>query len=163
MWSVPDGRGVDGPRVDGARVDAPHVVDVSVWGKVRSQPPDDPAGLAAWFDRMILRGFVVLTPTIRHEVLSSARSGDAYLAQAMALADMRMLRLDTATVLRADELQRSLAARSHHRGVEPADLLAAAAAIEAGVPLLHYDHDFELIAEVSDLDARWFVPRGSLP
>ena len=44
----------------------------------------------------------------------------------------------------------------------PADLLIAAAAEAAGVPLLHYDRDYERIGRVTDLDQRWFVADGSL-
>ena len=37
------------------------------------------------------------------------------------------------------------------------------AALEAaGVPVLHYDADFDLITEVSGIDTRWVRPRGSL-
>lgn len=32
----------------------------------------------------------------------------------------------------------------------------------ANLILLHYDHDFELIAEVTDQPAEWVVARGSV-
>jgi predicted nucleic acid-binding protein len=64
---------------------------------------------------------------------------------------------------RARTVQALLAARTEHRGVPPQDLLIAAAAEAAGVPLLHYDHDYELIAGVTGQPMRWLVPRGSLP
>ena len=43
-----------------------------------------------------------------------------------------------------------------------ADLLIAAAAEAAGVPVLHYDGDFDLITEASGIDTRWVRPRGTL-
>lgn len=44
----------------------------------------------------------------------------------------------------------------------PADLLLAAAAETAGVPLVHYDRDYERIAAVTGLQQMWFVGDGLL-
>jgi predicted nucleic acid-binding protein len=46
--------------------------------------------------------------------------------------------------------------------VPPADLVIAAAAESAGIPVLHYDHDHDLISAVTGQATRWLVPRGSL-
>jgi hypothetical protein len=46
--------------------------------------------------------------------------------------------------------------------VPPQDLLIAAAAESAGVPVLHYDRHFELIAEVTGQPVRAIAPLGSL-
>lgn len=43
------------------------------------------------------------------------------------------------------------------------DLLIAACAEEAGLPLLHYDHDYDLIAGVTGQRCTWLLPTGSLP
>lgn len=50
----------------------------------------------------------------------------------------------------------------HHRQVGVADLLIAAAAELAELPVLHYDRDFELIAEVTGQPVRALAPPGSL-
>ena len=50
----------------------------------------------------------------------------------------------------------------HHRRVKRPDLLIAAAAESADVPLLHYDADFDVIAEITGQPTRWIAPRGSL-
>lgn len=50
----------------------------------------------------------------------------------------------------------------HQRQVGHADLLIAAAAEAAGVPVLHYDGDFDLITQVAGIDTRWVRPKGSL-
>ncbi len=60
-------------------------------------------------------------------------------------------------------MQQLLAAQGQHRGIPPADLLIAAAAESAQVPLLHYDHDFDLIAGVTGQPVRWLLPAGTLP
>jgi predicted nucleic acid-binding protein len=63
---------------------------------------------------------------------------------------------------RARELQSLLAAGGDHRRVQPVDLLLGAGAEQAGVPLVHYDRDYERIARVCALRQLWFVPDGSL-
>ena len=50
----------------------------------------------------------------------------------------------------------------HHRRVALPDLLIAAAAELAELPVLHYDRDFELIAEVTGQPVRPIAPLGSL-
>ena len=64
-------------------------------------------------------------------------------------------------VRRARQVQRLLAARSQ-RGRKVPDLLIAAAAEEAGLTLLHYDNDFELIAKVTGQVCQWVVPPGTV-
>jgi predicted nucleic acid-binding protein len=63
---------------------------------------------------------------------------------------------------RAREVQLLLGAAGDHRRVPPADLLIAAAAELASVPVVHYDRDYERIAAVTGQQQRWFVPDGSL-
>lgn len=55
-----------------------------------------------------------------------------------------------------------LASAGTHRAIPPAAVLIAAAAESAGVELVHYDHDYERIAGVTALQARWLVPNGTL-
>jgi hypothetical protein len=40
--------------------------------------------------------------------------------------------------------------------------LIGAAAEQAGVPLVHYDRDYERLGRVSTLEQYWFVPDGTL-
>jgi predicted nucleic acid-binding protein len=65
---------------------------------------------------------------------------------------------------RALDVCHELAARGplHHRQVPAADLLVAAAAESAGIPVLHYDRHFEVIAEVTGQPVRALAPLGSL-
>ena len=60
-------------------------------------------------------------------------------------------------------VQDRLAQRSHHRGAKIADLLIAAAAEAVGLAVLHYDHDFDLIVDVTGQQAEWIVPAGTIP
>lgn len=64
--------------------------------------------------------------------------------------------------LRARELQISLAKNGDHRRVPPVELLIGCAAETAGVPLVHYDRDYERLAKVSSLRHHWLLPEGAL-
>ncbi len=82
---------------------------------------------------------------------------------------MRELRLawpfvpmDQTVLDRAVEVQDALADRSQQRGAKIADLLIAAAAEAAGLVVLHYDHDFEVIADVTGQSTEWIVPPGTV-
>lgn len=62
---------------------------------------------------------------------------------------------------RALQVQRTLAA-SGHRGRKVPDLIVAAVAEEHNVTILHYDSDFDLIAEATGQPTEWVVPRGTI-
>jgi predicted nucleic acid-binding protein len=48
------------------------------------------------------------------------------------------------------------------RSVEDPDLLIAAAAERAGLPLVHDDTHCDTIADITRQPVRWVAPRGSL-
>lgn len=62
---------------------------------------------------------------------------------------------------RAIEVQNELARRGLHRGVPLPDLVIAATAERHGATVLHYDADFDVIAEVTGQPVQWVVPRGT--
>ena len=61
-------------------------------------------------------------------------------------------------------MQRSLSEIGglHHRSVNIADLLIAAAAELSGSVVWHYDEDFDRISAVTHQPTEWIAPRGSL-
>ena len=71
--------------------------------------------------------------------------------------------MDQQVLDRAMTVQDMLAGRSHQRGAKIADLLVAAAAEVAGLVVLHYDHDFDLIADVTGQPTEWILPAGTIP
>jgi predicted nucleic acid-binding protein len=80
------------------------------------------------------------------------------------MADLSVFELVETTadhVRRARQVQRLLASRNQ-RGRKVPDLLIAAAAEQAGLTLLHYDNDFELIGSVTGQICQWVVPAGSI-
>ena len=80
------------------------------------------------------------------------------------MADLAVFELVETTsehVRRARQVQRLLASRSQ-RGRKIPDLLIAAAAEQAGLTVLHYDADFDIIAKVTGQNCQWVVPAGSI-
>ncbi|HZI38908.1 MAG TPA: PIN domain-containing protein [Acidimicrobiia bacterium] len=71
--------------------------------------------------------------------------------------------MDQSVLDRAVVVQDALAAQSQQRGAKIADLLIAAAAEAAGIVVLHYDRDFDLIAGVTSQPTEWIVPPGTVP
>ncbi|MDY7103207.1 MAG: PIN domain-containing protein [Actinomycetota bacterium] len=73
-----------------------------------------------------------------------------------------LVSMDQAVLDRAVEVKDRLAARSQQRGAKIADLFIAAAAEAAGLVVLHYDRDFELIATVTGQAVEWVVLAGTV-
>ncbi len=71
--------------------------------------------------------------------------------------------MDQRVLDRAVAVQDALAERSQQRGAKITDLLIAAAAEAAGLVVLHYDHDFDLIVTVTGQITEWIVPAGAVP
>jgi hypothetical protein len=57
----------------------------------------------------------------------------------------------------------TLADHSQRRGAKIGALLIAATAEAAGLVVLHYDRDFDLIAGGVGQPVEWIVPAGSVP
>lgn len=62
---------------------------------------------------------------------------------------------------RAIQVQCELVSTGSHRSVKIPDLLVAATAERNQVGVLHYDRDFDRIAEVTGQETRWVVPPGT--
>lgn len=93
----------------------------------------------------------------------SARSGlehEDFFARLLALPRVSF---DAFVELRALDAQRALARSGHHR-LPPVDILTAALADHHGLGVLHYDGDYDVLAERTDLDFEsvWLAERGSL-
>ena len=100
---------------------------------------------------------------IELEVLYSARSREDYerTRQRRSLT-YHSIPITPATLQRALAVQAELARIGHHRVAIP-DLIIAAAAEAAGVTILHYDRDYDVIAQVTGQPVEWVVERGSVP
>ncbi|MGI8417239.1 MAG: PIN domain nuclease [Nakamurella sp.] len=123
----------------------PWLIDKSAL--VRLGKSDDPD---TWADR-IERGLVRICIVTRLEVGYSARNADD-LRSALRLPPLVAMPVEYLTPAiedRAVAVQQSLADRGEHRAPTIADLLVAATAELADLSVLHFDNDFELIADVT--------------
>ena len=110
---------------------------------------------------LLVDGLVATTPIIDLEVLYSARSLADYeeiLAERDALPSFP---LTPEVTDHAIDIQRQLAQLGRHRLPLP-DLLIAAVAGLNDLAVIHYDADYDRIAEVTGQPCEWVVPRGSI-
>jgi predicted nucleic acid-binding protein len=93
----------------------------------------------------------------------SARTASEHDQLLTELLSLPQYHLDDVAEQRALEAQAQLARVGHHR-LPPVDLLIAALADRHNLGILHYDHDYELIAEKTDLtfESAWLADRGTL-
>ena len=146
-------------RLKPAPLTQPSLVDTAVWTWARDRRFPE---LAEWFNDEVRSGRVLVCEEIILELIRLAPNE----ARAHELAG-RLSAFDAVTMpqdawSRAREVQLAMAGSGDHRRVPPADLLIAAAAERAGVPLVHYDQDYERIAAVTRQPHLWFVARGAL-
>jgi hypothetical protein len=73
-----------------------------------------------------------------------------------------LVAIDQSVLDGAVAVQDALAERSQQRGAKIVDLLIAAAAEAAGLVVLHYDRDFDLIAGITGQPTEWIVPAGTV-
>lgn len=111
---------------------------------------------------LIDAGQVATCGMVELEVLYSSRSPDDYTRRRQQLREgFESLPMPDETWQRALEVQAELARRSAHRGAALPDLLIAATAERHSVTVLHYDHEYDLIASITGQPTRWVVPRGT--
>lgn len=122
-----------------------------------------PAVRELWQEAYLLGQFR-LSPLVCLEVLFTARDITAFDEWARHLAIVQSVSV-TASMLRAAEsAMRDLSGRSAgaHR-IPVVDYFVAATAQELGGAVLHYDHDFDRLAEVMHFESVWLAPPGSIP
>jgi predicted nucleic acid-binding protein len=108
-------------------------------------------------------GVLATCSVIDLEVLFSVRSGEEHrLTRERRDITYDLVPLEQPTFNRAVEVQGLLADRGSHRGASLPDLIVAAAAERAGLTVLHYDSDFDLIAGVTGQAVEWIATRGSV-
>jgi predicted nucleic acid-binding protein len=131
-----------------------YLVDKSVLARV-----DRPAVSAALMPYL---GQLATCSTVLLELGWSAVSSEHYDRMVDDLGWYQSLDINQEALDLALGLQRDLVAQGHHRGPGVADLVLAATAITHSATVLHYDRDFDLIAEIAPQFAhRWIVPRGT--
>ena len=116
------------------------------------------------FDERVLRREIATCDAAKLELLFTARNGAELSARRIQLDLLPQCPIGPGEWRRALDVYEVLAHQGglHHRQVRHPDLLIAAAAESAGLPLLHYDADFDAISAITGQPMRWIAPRGSL-
>lgn len=135
----------------------PLLVDTSAWARA-----GDPVVRERWLDALH-DDQVRLSPLVRIEILLSARGGDEFERLAERLSAIRPAPLSAPVVRAAEAGMRALAHRSAGAQRLPiVDYLVAASAQQLGAAVLHYDRDYDTLAEVMEFESVWLAPAGSL-
>lgn len=134
------------------------LADTSVWGR------KEKAAVREWFVGAVEAGEIAVCDAVAMEVLHSARNGEEFRRVDEGLESLPWIDIEAADWKRARDVYRSLADQGggYQRRVPVPDLLIAAAAERHGVTVVHYDADFDAIAEVTGQPVRWVAPRGTL-
>lgn len=132
-----------------------HLVDTSVLTRLSSAP------VREVLEPLVRIGTVARLGITDLEIGFSARDATEWDNLMSALAIIDLIDLTGAHVARSRQVQRMLAER-RLRGRKVPDLLIAAAAEERDLIVLHYDADFDMIADVTGQPAEWVVARGSI-
>jgi predicted nucleic acid-binding protein len=113
-------------------------------------------------DGKLLRGEIAVCGVLMLELGYSARNANEHHMLTTQLHQFPGYDVAPADWSRAQDVQGMLAAKGQHRAAKLADLLLAACAEREELTVLHYDHDYDLIAEVTDQATEWVVPRGTV-
>ena len=137
---------------------ASYLADTSALARLRHDP------VAAVLGPLIEAGLVATCGVVEFELGWAARSGKE-LDEQRGDRDLGYEWLPTHDEdwRRALDVQAALWRRGQVRAVGLPDLLIAAVAERERVPVLHYDSDYDLIADVTGQLVQWVVPRGTVP
>ena len=130
-----------------------------IWSRRRAYPQ-----LRHAFDTALVDGELATCDMVRLELLHSARNPDEFAEIREELGALPDCPIGKEQWNRALLVYERLSGRGggRQRSVKHPDLLIAAAAEAAGVMLLHYDEDYDRIAEITGQPTRWLAPMGSL-
>ncbi len=135
----------------------PLVVDTSAWARAARPEVRGP------WRQALLGGRLRISPLVRFEILLSARGGDSFDTLAEQLSALQPAPLTTAVIRAAEAAMRALAHRSSGAQRLPiVDYLVAAAAQELGAAVIHYDRDFDTLAEIMEFESTWLAPSNAL-
>ncbi|MGH3503572.1 MAG: PIN domain nuclease [Nocardioidaceae bacterium] len=135
---------------------ARYLADKSAWARLRRPR------VAEVLTPLVEQGLVGTCGAVDLEVLYSVRDAAEHAQVRKERRGLPWLAMPDEVWDRAVEVQGQLAARGRHRAASIPDLLIAATAERHGVTVLHYDADFDRIAETTGQPTARVVPRGSV-
>ena len=136
---------------------ADSIVDTSALTRLRRPPVRDV------LEPLLVAGRAAICSTTKCELLWSTRNTAEYDVVRQWWDQVELLQVEPADWEHAIDVQRELWHRGQHRAVGWPDLLLSAVAVRHRVTVVHYDRDFELVAEVTGQPMAWVVPAGTVP
>lgn len=138
------------------------MLDNSAWARLSS--PSLPDTRRAEIAGLIERGHIAVCIPFLLEAGWSSRSAAHHDELLADLLRLPRVVIDSQIEDAAISAQQALARRGHHRTASPSDLLIAACAHSHGSGVLHYDRDYDVLLEITELDyeSRWLAPAGTL-
>jgi predicted nucleic acid-binding protein len=114
------------------------------------------------FETLLIEGRLAACEMTALEWLNDAANPKTYEDLWAALHGHRWLDTTNEAMRRALDVHRMLGAKSRHRQFSLPDLIIAATAEVNGATVLHYDSDYDRIAQLTGQRTEWVVPKGSL-
>jgi len=136
----------------------PLVVATSAWARAHHAEVRE-----RWKEALLGRRLRI-SPLVRFEILLSAREGQSFDALAERLSALQAAPLNGSVIRAAEHAMRALAHRSAGAQRLPVvDYVVAAAAQELGAAVIHYDRDYDTLADLLEFESIWLAPAGTLP
>lgn len=136
------------------------LLDNSAWSRIVGGVLDEKCAetVAEWIEQ---RQLATTLPFLL-EAGYSAKSGGDHKALMDQLDLLPSMRISQDVEKQALQAQGELALIGHHR-LSPVDLMIAACAYDVGFGVLHYDRDYDIIAERTclEFDSEWLAPPGT--
>lgn len=132
-----------------------YLVDTSVLARARQEV------VGNRLEDLSLHGRFWTCRIIDLELVHATRAGEVPTVAA-ARRELPEAPVNPVVMNRALDVMETMALSGVHRGARPVDYVIAAAAEMAGLAVLHYDDDFERIAQVTGQVMTWVAPRGTL-
>jgi predicted nucleic acid-binding protein len=114
------------------------------------------------FQGLLAEGRLAACQMAALEYLNNAPTPQAYEMLWGGFQGMRWIDVTTDAMNRAMAVHRRLGERSQHRSFRLPDLIVAATAELSGATVLHYDANYDRIAEITGQSTEWVAPKGSL-
>ncbi len=145
----------------GANVTATLLLDNSAWARLSD--PALPESRVTEIADALEAGHIATCLPFLLEAGYSARNSQEHDDVLTELLSLPRYFIDDQLEHRALDAQRQLARAGHHR-LPPVDLLIAALAAHHGLGILHYDRDYDTLAERTALhfESVWLAPRGTI-
>lgn len=114
------------------------------------------------FEELLTTGRLAACQMTALEFLNNAPDPKGYETLWRALHAQRWMDVTSEAMDRALDVHRRLAADSQHRHFRLPDLIIAATAELNGATVLHYDADYDRIAEITGQPMEWVAGKGTL-